>query len=180
MPRPIPADSAAPDGRALDAQPKWRQDFPIDQPEDQYVSRRDFTRFMILTSAAFVAGQFWIALQNLWRRGRGRPPVRRIAAASDVPVGGALSFEYPGAGDHALLVRAGENRFIAFHQACTHLACAVQPQPEARRFRCPCHEGYFDLLSGRPMSGPPRRPLPRIILDVRGNHVYATGVEVST
>lgn len=175
-----PAGSASPDGRPIEAQPKWRRDFPIDRPEDHFVSRRDFTRFMILTSAAFVAGQFWIALLNIWRRGRGRPPVQRIAASSDIPVGGVLSFQYPDPSDHALLIRQGENHFVAFHQACTHLACAVQPQPEAGRFRCPCHEGYFDLASGQPISGPPRRPLPKVLLEVRGGHVYATGLEVRT
>ena len=34
-------------------QPAWRRDFPIDVPQEQYVARRDFTRFMMLTSAAF-------------------------------------------------------------------------------------------------------------------------------
>ena len=34
--------------------------------------------------------------------------------------------------------------------------------------RCPCHEGYFDLDTGRQIAGPPRRPLPRIMLEVRG------------
>jgi Rieske Fe-S protein len=33
---------------------------------------------------------------------------------------------------------------------------------------------------GRPISGPPRRPLPVIRLDVRGTQIYATGVEQRT
>jgi hypothetical protein len=49
-----------PDGAPLEEQPRWRQDFPIDWPQDHYVSRRDFTKFMVLTSLAFTAGQFWI------------------------------------------------------------------------------------------------------------------------
>jgi Rieske Fe-S protein len=46
--------------------------------------------------------------------------------------------------------------------------------------RCPCHEGYFDLESGRPLAGPPRRPLPRVLVEVRGQDIYATGVEIRT
>ena len=61
-----------PDGRPLAEQPKWRQDFPIDWPQDHYVARRDFTKFMVLTSFAFVVGQFWIVLQNFLRRRRGQ------------------------------------------------------------------------------------------------------------
>ena len=37
--------------------PKWRRDFPIDSPQDQYVARRDFMKFMVLTSLAFAVGQ---------------------------------------------------------------------------------------------------------------------------
>ena len=65
-----------PNGRSLDEQPKWRQDFPIDWPQAHYLSRRDFTKFMVLISLAFTAGQFWIVLKNFWRRRRGQP--RRV------------------------------------------------------------------------------------------------------
>ena len=49
-----------PDGRAMADQPRWRQDFPIDAAQDDYVSRRELTKFVVLTSAAFVVGQWWI------------------------------------------------------------------------------------------------------------------------
>jgi hypothetical protein len=32
-----------PDGRPMSAQPTWRRDFPIDWPEDEEVTRRDFS-----------------------------------------------------------------------------------------------------------------------------------------
>ncbi|HZS06587.1 MAG TPA: Rieske 2Fe-2S domain-containing protein [Blastocatellia bacterium] len=168
-----------PDGRPAAEQPKWRRDFPIDWPQDHYVARRDFTKFMALTSFAFVAGQFWIVIQNFIRERRGQPPVRRVAALSDIPVGRSLIFAYPEAHDTCVLVRTGESGLVAFSQKCTHLSCAVVPEPEKKRFFCPCHEGSFDLATGRPLAGPPRRPLPRITLEVRDGVVYATGVEVS-
>src|SRR4030095_11197253 len=56
----------APDGRAMDEQPAWRNDVPIDWAQDQYVERRDFTKFMVLTSLALTVGQFWIAARNWW------------------------------------------------------------------------------------------------------------------
>ena len=46
----------APDFAPADAQPAWRQDFPIDWPQDLYVERRDFMKFLVLTSAAFTRG----------------------------------------------------------------------------------------------------------------------------
>jgi Rieske Fe-S protein len=56
----------------------------------------------------------------------------------------------------------------------------VVPQPDKGRFHCPCHEGSFNLATGAPIAGPPRRPLPRISVEVRSGAVYATGVELRT
>jgi len=46
-----------PDFRSPDVQPAWRQDFPIDWLQDQYVERRDFMKFLVLISAAMTTGQ---------------------------------------------------------------------------------------------------------------------------
>ena len=170
----------APDGRPLDEQPKWRRDFPIDTPQDQYVARRDFMKFMVLISLAFTVGQFWIGVQNWFRRRRGAPELKRIATVREVPVGGALTFLYPEQTDRCILVRPEAGVLVAYSQQCTHLSCAVIPQPEHNRLFCPCHEGAFDLRSGRPIAGPPNRPLTRVLLDVRGDDIYAAGVELRT
>lgn len=177
--RPDPENlSVPPDGRPLELTPKWRQDFPIDIPRDTYVARRDFAKFMVLTSVAFAVGQVWIVAKNLVRRRAGAPPMRAVARVADVPVGGSLVFAYPGEDDHAILVRLPAGQFVAYDQQCTHLLCPVIAQPEAGRLHCPCHNGNFDLETGRVLSGPPERPLPRITLEIRDGVVYATGVEV--
>lgn len=172
--------SVGPDGRPWDAQPKWRRDFPIDWPRDEYVARRDFTKFLVLASLAFAAGQVWILLQNLWRRASGRPSIRAIARLEEIRVGSSLTFRYPDQGSPAVLVRLAENRLVAFDQACTHLACPVIPEPDRERLHCPCHNGNFDIETGRPISGPPERPLARIHLEVRDGVVYATAREART
>ena len=169
-----------PDARPLEEQPKWRRDFPIDWPEDHYVSRRDFTKFMVLTSFAFAVGQLWIGAQNFLRRRRGAPPMQKIADVDQVRIGGAVSFSYPEAHDSCLLLRKDEQTFVAFSQKCTHLSCAVVPQTDRGRFFCPCHDGSFDLNTGAPIAGPPRRPLPKINLEILGGAIYATGVELGT
>ncbi len=172
--------SIPPDFSAPDAQPAWRQDFPIDWPQDQYVERRDFMKFMVLTSGAFTVGQFWIAGQNWLRRRRGQPEIRRIASLDDIAIGGTLVFAYPEAHDISVVVRLAADEVVAYSQKCTHLSCAVIPRPEDGVFHCPCHEGYFDIRSGRAIAGPPTRPLPRITLEIRGRDIYATGVELRT
>jgi nitrite reductase/ring-hydroxylating ferredoxin subunit len=172
--------SVAPDGQPHERQPHWRQDFPIDWPQDHYVARRDFTKFMVLTSFAFTVGQFWIVLKNFARERQGKLPLQAIAKVDELPVGQALVFSYPESHDICVLVHTSAEQFVAFSQKCTHLSCAVIPEPDKGRFLCPCHNGAFDLQSGRPLQGPPRRPLPRITLEIRQGVIYATGVEERT
>jgi|RhiMethySRZTD1v2_1073278.scaffolds.fasta_scaffold143646_4 nitrite reductase/ring-hydroxylating ferredoxin subunit len=167
----------APDWRPAAEQPAWRQDFPIDWPQDHYVERRDFMKFMVLTSLALTAGQFWIATQNWWRRRRGVAEIRRIAALDQLPVGGAITFTYPGPQDDCLLVRVSDDALVAYSQKCTHLSCAVRPLLQEGLIECPCHKGYFELRSGRPVAGPPRRPLSVVNLDVKDGNIYATGIQ---
>jgi Rieske Fe-S protein len=168
-----------PDRGDMADQPTWRQDFPIDSAQDAYVARRDFTRFLGLTSLAFVVGQFWIAMQNLWHKRRGSLAIVEVARAEDVPVSSYLAFSYPTPDDPAILVRLGNDEFLAYCSECTHLQCPVLPDVEKRRFHCPCHAGFFDIRSGRPLAGPPRRPLARITLKAQNAKIYATGIERS-
>ena len=105
----IPLDmaerTAAPDGRPMAEQPAWRRDFPIDLPQDQYVARRDFTRFMMLTSMACAVGQVLLGVRN-WLHGRPvAPTAQPIARADEIPVGGVKPFLYPDAGGPCLLLR---------------------------------------------------------------------------
>jgi Rieske Fe-S protein len=172
--------TSAPDGRPMNQQPAWRQDFPIDYPVDRYVERRDFMKFLVLTSFAFTAGQFWIVAENWIRRRRGRPALTRIGSLSDVPIGGTATFNYPGENDACILLRPDQSTVVAYSQKCTHLSCAVLPQPEQNRIFCPCHEGAFDIQTGRPIGGPPQRPLPRVTLEVRGAEIFASGIERRT
>jgi len=173
-------EPVGPDGKPLSRQPAWRQDFPVDGPEDHYVARRDFTKFLTLTSLAFVVGQFWIALQNWWRRRNGEHPIVQIARLEDIPIGSVRTFRYPTHDDSCILVRIDETTLLAYDQKCTHLSCAVIPEMAEGKLVCPCHHGYFDLATGRPLAGPPRRPLPRILVRVRNGIVEAYGVERST
>jgi Rieske Fe-S protein len=54
---------------------------------------------------------------------------------------------------------------------CTHLGCGVRWDPAGKQFRCPCHGGCFDR-EGRPVAGPPPRPLARLASIVRDGVLY--------
>jgi Rieske Fe-S protein len=172
--------SKPPDGEPMSTQPAWRQDFPIDVAQDNYVARREFTKFLVLTSGAFVVGQLCIAGKAIETRAAATPGARKVATLSDIPVGGAFTFSYPGPDDGCILLRPDAGTLLAYSQKCTHLSCAVVPDPARNCLHCPCHEGNFDIPTGRPISGPPRRPLPRIHVELRGDEIWATGVEART
>ena len=164
-PRDLDHGTMPPDGRPIGDQPKWRRDFPIDWAQDEYVSRRELVKFMVLTSAAFVVGQFWIVLKSAFSR-----PASLSRRRADRPRGRVADrrrqdVHLPG-GQHAATAGADrrEPAFVAYDQQCTHLQCPVVPAVEAGRLHCPCHNGWFDLETGRPVAGPPQRALPRILV----------------
>jgi nitrite reductase/ring-hydroxylating ferredoxin subunit len=161
-----------------DDRPAWREDFPIDSADDRYLERRDFVKFLVLVSGALAVGQVWIGLQNVWRKFAGASPRVRIAGVADIATNASLAFRYPTENDPCLLVRTSDTEFVAFSQVCTHLSCAVIPRPADNIFLCPCHEGKFNLRTGDVVAGPPRRPLPRIDLEIRNANIYAVGVTV--
>ena len=110
-----------PDGRPEEQQPRWWRDFPVDLPEDDLVARREFTKFLVLTSGAFVAGQCWIGLMSSARADRPLPEMR-IAADGDVKVNAVVEFRYPTEDDPCLLVRLPDRTLVAYSQKCTHLS----------------------------------------------------------
>lgn len=176
-PERYPDQISIPPNRPETRQPKWRTDFAIDWPQDHYVARRDFGKFLVLISGAFVVGQGFIAAQSLVRSRRPAPARKRIASLLEVGSGSVATFDFPGEHDPCLLIRTEQGALLAYSQKCTHLSCAVVPKLAEGVLHCPCHEGYFDLLTGRNISGPPPRPLPKIELEVEGDDVYAVSVQ---
>lgn len=172
--------TVAPDQRPMHLQPRWRRDFAIDSPEDQHVARRDFAKFLVLTSGAFVCGQAWIAAKSLLRKRRAALPRKHIASLSAMPLGSVLMFDYPDDSDPCLLIRTREGKLLAYDQKCTHLSCAVVPKLDEGILHCPCHEGVFDLATGRNIAGPPPRPLPAIELELEGDEIFAVGIKERT
>ena len=57
-----------------------------------------------------------------------------------------------------ILLKTEKGELRAFSAKCTHLDCTVQYQPEAGKFFCACHEGYFNDR-GINIAGPPPTPL---------------------
>jgi Rieske Fe-S protein len=68
--------------------------------------------------------------------------------------------------------------YIALSTRCAHLGCPVRWVDAAERFICPCHGGVYDLL-GRPVGGPPVRPLDRFYTRVNAEGQVELGPRFS-
>jgi Rieske Fe-S protein len=147
--------------------------FPISIEEDSYATRREFTKFLGLTSLAFFAGTCVAAGRQMWKRMvAGEAPAVAVTTVNVLPVGGYKLFRYPTANDPCILVRLAADRFAAFNQNCTHLACPVLFDAASRQLVCPCHKGFFSAEDGRVLAGPPERPLEKLDVSLRDGQVW--------
>ena len=158
-------------------EPLWREEFSVHAEDEKFVTRRQFAKFLTLTSVAMAAGNLWI-LAKSWMYRAPVYPVSTVAAAGEVPIGGVKLFSYPTPDDPCILIRTGADTYVAYSQICTHLSCAVFYSADSRHIECPCHKGVFSAATGAVLAGPPPRPLPRVVLERRGDHLVATGMTV--
>jgi Rieske Fe-S protein len=155
---------------------RLRDDFPIDWEEDHYVSRREFFKFVTVASGGLALGSVGLAA---WAQtSRNERPMERVLVArvEDVPVGGSFGFSYPRPHDICILVQPEAGKFVAYSRRCTHLSCPVDYQHDKARLYCPCHNGAFSVENGAVLQGPPPHALPRILLEVVGDEIYAVGI----
>src|ERR1051325_4591601 len=86
--------------------PLWEDEFSVFTADERYVNRRQFTKFLTLTSFAMLAGNLWIMARSMFHRAPSFSP-QLVAALDEVPVGGVKLFAYPTAEDPCILVRTG-------------------------------------------------------------------------
>ena len=122
----------------------WREEFSIHAAEERYVTRRQFGKFLVLTSLGMFVGNLWILAKSLWRK-REEFPAASIGRLGELPASVATVFRYPGPDDPCLLLRKGDGTYVAYSQKCTHLSCAVIPSPDLARLDCPGEEERFFL-----------------------------------
>lgn len=152
----------------------------IDKNRERRLDRRGFMKTLVGGAGLFAISTLpWgaIAAKELMGFGERKYPIQKLAEVSSLNVGDSLQFNYPNEHVSALLVKTGENEYHAYQNACTHLLCPVFWSAEKEKLVCPCHKGSFDVKTGAPIAGPPKRPLPEILLKIDGGAVYATGVK---
>jgi Rieske Fe-S protein len=86
---------------------------------------------------------------------------------SDLPLGERVRVDYDDAPVELVRTDAG---IVARSLLCTHFGCRVRWNDEQARYVCACHGGAFDT-DGRPVAGPPTRPLSPVPVETVGDEV---------
>ena len=157
--------------------PLWKDEFSVYAADERYVTRRQFAKFLVLTSVAMFVGQIWILVKSWISRAKGAPLPQPVAQLGEIAVGEVKLFTFPTPEDHCIMVRSAEDHYVAYSQKCTHLSCAVYYSKASNKLECPCHKGFFAVEDGRVLAGPPPRALPRIQIEQRGDQLVAVGVK---
>jgi len=148
----------------------------INRHNERMLDRRGFMKTLAGAAGVFAISSLpWggVAAKELLGLSNKEYPHKKIADVKDVAISDSVKFKFPSEHDDALLVRLGENKYVAYQNACTHLMCPVYWVKEEEEMICPCHHGKFDVNTGSPTAGPPRRPLPEIKVKVERGGIYA-------
>lgn len=150
----------------------WKQDFPINRPEANQVTRRDFAKLLAFVSGGMVVGNGAIAARAAFADKEHDDTRHLVCSKGDIPVGGTKSFVLENSKIPYVLIHTEEGEFYAYEQKCTHLSCAVFYKPGTLKIECPCHNGWFDVKTGEVLQGPPPRPLKKLHVVVEGENIY--------
>lgn len=116
-------------------------------------------------------------------------PQFMLAKTSDLVEGEPVDFRYPLEAHPNFLVRLGSpatggvgpfGDIVAFSYSCSHMGCPLNglyKQEHKMLGPCPCHYSQFDLSKGGILIlGQATQTLPQIVLETRGEDIYAIGV----
>lgn len=117
-------------------------------------------------------------------------PRQKIGSLSALKTGQPVQFNYPYPNVQNILVRLGtpagggvgkDTDVVAFNQQCPHMGGPLHGTYKAAHQvlgPCPLHLTTFDLTRhGMVVSGHSTESLPQIVLETRGDVIYAVGVQ---
>jgi arsenite oxidase small subunit len=113
-------------------------------------------------------------------------PELPVAKLRDLHPGQPITAAYPDATSPIIVLKLGhavedgvgpERDIVAYSSFCTHMGCPVSYKPERKLLACPCHFSSFDPAhGGLQIVGQASTNLPQIVLETRGENVYAVGI----
>src|SRR4051812_49676606 len=90
--------------RRSSSEPLWKEEFSVHAADEPYVTRRQLTKFLVLTSFGMFVGNLWILVRSMFSKPPSYPQ-QTVARLRDIPLAGAKLFTYPTKVDHCIRVR---------------------------------------------------------------------------
>jgi arsenite oxidase small subunit len=145
------------------------------------LSRRSLLKILLSISATFTAAAFLLLAEFFNPPFKFEPRKMKIDGAGNMLRNSSLIFQWPTDTrpfDNNLLIRDSVGNYCSFNRVCTHLQCYVNYDQGSETMVCPCHGTIYDSKTGEVISGPARKALPKIDLEVDENgDVYAVDAE---
>jgi nitrite reductase/ring-hydroxylating ferredoxin subunit len=93
----------------------------------------------------------------------------RVGSLSDFPEGSMKKVQV---NDKDVLVANLSSKIYAIGDSCTHRHCSLSEGTiEGNIVICPCHEGRFDLTTGKVIASPPKSDEPVYEVKLQGSDV---------
>lgn len=134
-------------------------------------NRRQFLGAFVGVVGAVGAAEIVVPLLGSFtpvQRGKPEPAVLKL---DDIPVGSTASGAYAG---YSFLVFNRKAGIEVISLKCSHLGCTVKWYEAENKFKCPCHDGWFDE-HGINKGGPPPAPLDKLEYKIAGDKLIVGG-----
>ena len=93
----------------------------------------------------------------------------KIGSFGDFPAGSMKKVQVH---DEEVLVANISGKIYAIGDECTHLGCSLSEGTiEGTTVICPCHEGHFDLTTGKVIAPPPKKDASSYEVQLQGSDV---------
>lgn len=161
----------------LKKEQRWVEDFPFKTELEEYVTRRDFLRLLLVVSGGFMFGNLFVLFRS-FEGSRLVTDRMDLGPTNVLSPGKSMVFNYPDESSPKILIRRLSGEYIAFDLKCPHLQCPIAYEVDkGESLVCHCHNGVFDLNTGRGIQGPPRefRPLQEVKLEL-SDRLWAVGI----
>ena len=138
------------------------------------LSRRDFmqvVRWVLgITGISILATPI---IAYFWPKNLRQTPAEPVSIGpkDTLAEGESVTIEF---GRYPALVINTSQGLRAYSAVCTHFACICQWDPLQNLIFCPCHDGYFDPITGEVISGPPPTALQPFDVDIVNGEIFVS------
>lgn len=138
------------------------------------LSRRDFMKMVNwvlgITGLSILASP---VIAYFWPKDLSETPAEPVSAGPDdaLAVGDSVTVSF---GRYPALVIRTSQGLRAYSAVCTHFACICKWDVENNHIACPCHDGFFDPITGEVISGPPPTGLQPFNVDIVDGEIFVS------